>query len=64
MGLSFQQDGHDLFKDLNQDEYKQVFEWIRQTIIATDLALYFGNQKTLSKLLLSGAFTIRDPEHL
>jgi hypothetical protein len=36
---------------------------IRRAIIATDLALYFGNQKKIDKLLANKEFDINVTEH-
>jgi len=59
-----QQGGHDLFQSCTRDEYRQVLDWIRHAIIATDLALFIPNQKELSMRLQDGSFDIQKPEHL
>lgn len=56
-----QADGTDIFSFLSADEYKEMLELIRHNIIATDLALYFGNQKTLSGYITENTFDIKDP---
>lgn len=58
-----QQKDHDIFKHLNHQQYKECLEEIRQAIIATDLALYFGNQKTLSNLIDTESFEFENNEH-
>ena len=45
-----QMEGQDIFAFLSPTEYKHMLEQIRHYILATDLALYFGNQKTISKV--------------
>ncbi|XP_053400578.1 cAMP and cAMP-inhibited cGMP 3',5'-cyclic phosphodiesterase 10A-like [Mercenaria mercenaria] len=56
-------EGHDIFSFLKADEHKEVLDKIRQTIIATDLSLYFGNQKYLANLLEKEEFSMDIPEH-
>ncbi|OWF36192.1 cAMP and cAMP-inhibited cGMP 3',5'-cyclic phosphodiesterase 10A-like [Mizuhopecten yessoensis] len=52
----------DIFSFLSPQKYKQMLCLIRQCILATDLALYFGNQKTLQKLLDENRFDIKDEQ--
>ncbi|XP_078261890.1 cAMP and cAMP-inhibited cGMP 3',5'-cyclic phosphodiesterase 10A isoform X3 [Rhinoraja longicauda] len=40
-----QMEGHNIFANLTGDDYENLLEIIRKAIIATDLALYFGNRK-------------------
>ncbi|XP_043925516.1 cAMP and cAMP-inhibited cGMP 3',5'-cyclic phosphodiesterase 10A isoform X2 [Protopterus annectens] len=58
-----QLEGHNIFCNLSSDEYEQVLEIIRKAIIATDLALYFGNRKQLQELLLSGSLDFNNQAH-
>lgn len=50
----------DIFSFLSSEKYKEMLGLIRQCILATDLALYFGNQKTLQALLDGKTFDITD----
>ncbi|XP_013384526.1 probable 3',5'-cyclic phosphodiesterase pde-5 [Lingula anatina] len=45
-----QNEGHNIFKNLCSEEYKQVLGDIRHCILATDLALFFGNRARLKDL--------------
>ncbi|KAJ8248254.1 hypothetical protein GJAV_G00240050 [Gymnothorax javanicus] len=58
-----QLEGHNIFSNLNSSEYEQVLEIIRKAIIATDLALYFGNRKQLVELLTTGALDFNNHVH-
>ncbi|XP_067900946.1 cAMP and cAMP-inhibited cGMP 3',5'-cyclic phosphodiesterase 10A [Heterodontus francisci] len=58
-----QLEGHNIFANLNADDYEQLLEIIRKAIIATDLALYFGNRKQLNDLLQAGALNINNQTH-
>ncbi|XP_067674184.1 cAMP and cAMP-inhibited cGMP 3',5'-cyclic phosphodiesterase 10A-like [Haliotis asinina] len=52
--------GHDIFSFMTPDEFKEMLEMIRQAIIATDLALYFPNQKCLAALIKENKFDINN----
>ncbi|TSN48506.1 cAMP and cAMP-inhibited cGMP 3',5'-cyclic phosphodiesterase 10A [Bagarius yarrelli] len=58
-----QLEGHNIFSNLTSSEYEQVLEIIRKAIIATDLALYFGNRKQLAELLSTGALDLNNHAH-
>ncbi|XP_006638868.2 cAMP and cAMP-inhibited cGMP 3',5'-cyclic phosphodiesterase 10A isoform X4 [Lepisosteus oculatus] len=58
-----QLEGHNIFSNLTSSEYEQVLEIIRKAIIATDLALYFGNRKQLVELLTTGALDLNNHAH-
>uniref|UniRef100_A0A4W4F8V6 Phosphodiesterase n=1 Tax=Electrophorus electricus TaxID=8005 RepID=A0A4W4F8V6_ELEEL len=58
-----QLEGHNIFSNLTSSEYEQVLEIIRKAIIATDLALYFGNRKQLADLLSTGALDLNNHGH-
>ncbi|XP_072121405.1 cAMP and cAMP-inhibited cGMP 3',5'-cyclic phosphodiesterase 10A isoform X2 [Mobula birostris] len=58
-----QLEGHNIFANLTGDEYENLLEIIRKAIIATDLALHFGNRKQLSDLLQAGALNINNQAH-
>ncbi|KAL5012133.1 hypothetical protein ScPMuIL_010684 [Solemya velum] len=53
-----QSEGHDIFSDFDPIEYKEILDMIRENIMATDLALYFINQKSISQELKDGKFDI------
>ncbi|XP_067416885.1 cAMP and cAMP-inhibited cGMP 3',5'-cyclic phosphodiesterase 10A isoform X1 [Emydura macquarii macquarii] len=58
-----QLEGHNIFSKLSSNEYEQVLEIIRKAIIATDLALYFGNRKQLEELHQTGALNLKNQSH-
>ncbi|XP_016304992.1 cAMP and cAMP-inhibited cGMP 3',5'-cyclic phosphodiesterase 10A-like [Sinocyclocheilus anshuiensis] len=58
-----QLEGHNIFSNLTSSEYEQVLEIIRKAIIATDLALYFGNRKQLTELLATGVLDLNNRAH-
>ncbi|XP_060128786.1 cAMP and cAMP-inhibited cGMP 3',5'-cyclic phosphodiesterase 10A isoform X1 [Zootoca vivipara] len=58
-----QLDGHNIFSNLSSSEYEQVLEIIRKAIIATDLALYFGNRKYLEELHQSRSLNLKNQAH-
>ncbi|XP_061847590.1 cAMP and cAMP-inhibited cGMP 3',5'-cyclic phosphodiesterase 10A [Colius striatus] len=58
-----QLEGHNVFSNLSSSEYEQVLEIIRKAIIATDLALYFGNRKQLEELHQTGALNLKNQAH-
>ena len=47
---SSQAEGHNIFASLPPQDEKEVLDLLKQSIIATDLALYFGNRTTLQSL--------------
>ncbi|XP_061083836.1 cAMP and cAMP-inhibited cGMP 3',5'-cyclic phosphodiesterase 10A isoform X2 [Conger conger] len=61
--VSILQEGHNIFSNLTSSEYEQVLEIIRKAIIATDLALYFGNRKQLVELLSTGGLDLNNHAH-
>ncbi|XP_074846363.1 cAMP and cAMP-inhibited cGMP 3',5'-cyclic phosphodiesterase 10A isoform X2 [Carettochelys insculpta] len=58
-----QLEGHNIFSKLSSSEYEQVLEIIRKAIIATDLALYFGNRKQLEEMHQTGALNLKNQAH-
>ncbi|XP_040285228.1 cAMP and cAMP-inhibited cGMP 3',5'-cyclic phosphodiesterase 10A isoform X3 [Bufo bufo] len=61
--VSILQEGHNIFSNLSSNEYEHVLEIIRKAIIATDLALYFGNRKHLEELHQTGALNFNNQVH-
>ncbi|KAL7987619.1 hypothetical protein Chor_006538 [Crotalus horridus] len=58
-----QLEGHNIFSNLNSTEYEQILEIIRKAIIATDLALYFGNRKQLEELQQTRSLNLKNQAH-
>ncbi|XP_071754119.1 cAMP and cAMP-inhibited cGMP 3',5'-cyclic phosphodiesterase 10A [Centroberyx gerrardi] len=58
-----QLEGHNIFSNLTSSEYEQVLEIIRKAIIATDLALYFGNRQQLAEMLTLGGLDLNNHTH-
>ncbi|XP_051854046.1 cAMP and cAMP-inhibited cGMP 3',5'-cyclic phosphodiesterase 10A isoform X2 [Antechinus flavipes] len=58
-----QLEGHNIFSTLSSSEYEQVLEIIRKAIIATDLALYFGNRKQLEEMYQTGSLNLNNQAH-
>uniref|UniRef100_A0A2K6SI69 PDEase domain-containing protein n=1 Tax=Saimiri boliviensis boliviensis TaxID=39432 RepID=A0A2K6SI69_SAIBB len=56
-------EGHSIFSTLSSSEYEQVLEIIRKAIIATDLALYFGNRKQLEEMYQTGLLNLNNQSH-
>ncbi|XP_060609693.2 cAMP and cAMP-inhibited cGMP 3',5'-cyclic phosphodiesterase 10A isoform X5 [Anolis sagrei] len=58
-----QLEGHNIFSNLSSNDYEQVLEIIRKAIIATDLALYFGNRKQLEELHQGKTLNLKNQAH-
>ncbi|KAK2187073.1 hypothetical protein NP493_178g03057 [Ridgeia piscesae] len=58
-----QNEGHNVFEYLTSDQYKQVLGDIKHCILATDLALFFGNQSKLKGLFDEGKFCWDEKDH-
>ncbi|XP_061192599.1 probable 3',5'-cyclic phosphodiesterase pde-5 isoform X5 [Saccostrea echinata] len=58
-----QNEGHNIFKHLTSAEYKQILSDIRHCILATDLALFFGNRSRLQDIADKGEFSWDNAEH-
>ncbi|CAL8257880.1 unnamed protein product [Lota lota] len=58
-----QLEGHNIFSNLTSSEYEQVLEIIRKAIIATDLALYFGNRQQLAEMLTIRGLDLNNHTH-
>ncbi|XP_053624261.1 probable 3',5'-cyclic phosphodiesterase pde-5 [Plodia interpunctella] len=46
-----QQDGHNIFSHMSGEDYKEILGFIRQAILATDLAAFFPNLDKMKELL-------------
>ncbi|KAI0213878.1 putative 3',5'-cyclic phosphodiesterase pde-5 [Lamellibrachia satsuma] len=58
-----QNEGHNVFEYLTSDQYKQVLGDIKHCILATDLALFFGNQAKLKGLSGEAQFNWQEKDH-
>lgn len=58
-----QNEGHNIFKYLTSDQYKQILGDVRQCILATDLALFFGNRARLQEVSDKKEFSWDNYEH-
>ncbi|XP_078610526.1 putative 3',5'-cyclic phosphodiesterase pde-5 isoform X3 [Branchiostoma floridae x Branchiostoma japonicum] len=58
-----QHEGHNIFKHLSSEEYKQVLGYIKHAILATDLALYFGNSDRLREVVAKEEFSWENEDH-
>ncbi|KAK6188282.1 hypothetical protein SNE40_004492 [Patella caerulea] len=58
-----QHEGHNIFKHLTSEEYKQVLGDIKHCILATDLALFFPNRARLKEIADKNEFSWSIQEH-
>ncbi|PFX17416.1 probable 3',5'-cyclic phosphodiesterase pde-5 [Stylophora pistillata] len=58
-----QHEGHNIFSHLSPAEYKTVLGYMKECILATDLALFFGNKSKLNDMVEKGQFTWDNQEH-
>ncbi|XP_031549791.1 probable 3',5'-cyclic phosphodiesterase pde-5 isoform X3 [Actinia tenebrosa] len=58
-----QHEGHNIFSHLSSTEYKSVLGFMKECILATDLALFFGNKAKLKDFVEKGTFSWEDQEH-
>ena len=52
-----------MFRYLNSEDYKTVLDNMKHCILATDLALFFGNKARLKEALDAGTFDMKNPDH-
>ncbi|OWF36193.1 cAMP and cAMP-inhibited cGMP 3',5'-cyclic phosphodiesterase 10A-like [Mizuhopecten yessoensis] len=55
-----QMDGQGIFSFLTATEYKEMLGMVQHCILATDLALYFPNQKAITKQLDESTFDLQE----
>lgn len=55
--------GHNMFHSLSNENYKKCLKFLEQCILATDLALYFGNKGKLKELTDNKSFSWKDETH-
>ncbi|XP_059055124.1 probable 3',5'-cyclic phosphodiesterase pde-5 [Achroia grisella] len=61
-----QQEGHNIFSHISSEEYKEILSYIRQAILATDLAAFFPNLEKMKELYKENAsvhFNWNIPSH-
>ncbi|XP_045160110.2 probable 3',5'-cyclic phosphodiesterase pde-5 isoform X3 [Mercenaria mercenaria] len=58
-----QNEGHNIFKYLSPEDYKRMLSDIRSCILATDLALFFGNKAKLKDIADRNELVWEDYEH-
>lgn len=61
--MILQQEGHNIFSKLLNEDYKQVLSYLKHCILATDLALFFTNKTKLGSLVRTGSFSWDNGEH-
>ena len=59
-----QREENNIFSGLSRDDYQLVLEYMKHCILATDLTMYFANQKQLAGLVLSQSLDLINPAHL
>ncbi|KAF0026399.1 hypothetical protein F2P81_021136 [Scophthalmus maximus] len=50
------QQGHNIFSNLSSTEYSDLMQLLKQSILATDLTLYFENRNTFFELVSNGEY--------
>ncbi|CAI9726207.1 3 3' [Octopus vulgaris] len=58
-----QNEKQNIFSNLTTEEYKEILKIMKECILATDLALFFGNRDKLRKIVDDSAFIWEDKEH-
>ena len=58
-----QHEGHNIFSRFSSSEYKSILGHIKYCILATDLAVFFGNKGKLKQLLDGKQFSWKEFEH-
>ncbi|KAJ8872744.1 hypothetical protein PR048_026360 [Dryococelus australis] len=58
-----QQKGHNIFSKLTNSEYKQVLDFVKHCILATDLAVFFPNRAQLFELVSTNQFVWTSYRH-
>lgn len=58
-------DGHlNILENMSNADYKKALDIIEASILATDLALFFGAKKKISDIMMTGGFDKKNVEHL
>ncbi|XP_077473411.1 dual 3',5'-cyclic-AMP and -GMP phosphodiesterase 11A isoform X2 [Stigmatopora argus] len=54
--MILQSEGHNIFSNLSSTEYSNLMQLLKQSILATDLTLYFENRSTFFELVNKGEY--------
>ncbi|KAM8855437.1 dual 3',5'-cyclic-AMP and -GMP phosphodiesterase 11A isoform 2-T2 [Spinachia spinachia] len=54
--MILQSEGHNIFSNLSSKEYGDLMQLLKQSILATDLTLYFENRNTFFELVSKGEY--------
>uniref|UniRef100_A0A6Q2YYE3 Phosphodiesterase n=1 Tax=Esox lucius TaxID=8010 RepID=A0A6Q2YYE3_ESOLU len=54
--MILQSEGHNIFSNLSSREYSDLMQLLKQSILATDLTLYFENRNTFFELVNKGEY--------
>uniref|UniRef100_A0A673AZ24 Phosphodiesterase n=1 Tax=Sphaeramia orbicularis TaxID=375764 RepID=A0A673AZ24_9TELE len=54
--MILQSEGHNIFSNLSSTEYSDLMQLLKQSILATDLTLYFENRNTFFELVSNGEY--------
>ncbi|XP_040003515.1 dual 3',5'-cyclic-AMP and -GMP phosphodiesterase 11A isoform X2 [Xiphias gladius] len=54
--MILQSEGHNIFSNLSSTEYSDLMQLLKQSILATDLTLYFENRNTFFELVSKGEY--------
>ena len=57
------QEQNNIFANLNPEEYKEVLQTMKASILATDLALFFPNKAKLANIVKESKFDWSEAEH-
>ncbi|KAG5852601.1 hypothetical protein ANANG_G00064270 [Anguilla anguilla] len=54
--MILQSEGHNIFSNLSSKEYSDLMQLLKQSILATDLTLYFENRKAFFEMVSKGEY--------
>ncbi|XP_034069143.1 LOW QUALITY PROTEIN: dual 3',5'-cyclic-AMP and -GMP phosphodiesterase 11A [Gymnodraco acuticeps] len=54
--MILQSEGHNIFSNLSSTEYSDLMQLLKQSILATDLTLYFENRNTFFEMVNNGEY--------
>ncbi|KAI4805848.1 hypothetical protein KUCAC02_010443, partial [Chaenocephalus aceratus] len=54
--MILQSEGHNIFSNLSSTEYSDLMQLLKQSILATDLTLYFENRNTFFEMVSNGEY--------
>ncbi|RXN07124.1 dual 3, 5 -cyclic-AMP and -GMP phosphodiesterase 11A [Labeo rohita] len=61
--MILQSEGHNIFSNLSSHEYGELMQLLKQSILATDLTLYFQNRNSFFELVNKGEYNWNVKEH-